>query len=137
MEARSSLAIDVARSHIKAWSSHDWVTTRALLSPDIHAWVTSTQPGSGTSEITGIDAHMAPKVRAAQLIEPGSVREIVALGDEQNALVVVTFEIGLGQDGSLMTMVRSCVYRLDESSRIQEERDSFYLVPSATAIGSH
>ena len=89
-------AISVARAHIDAWTHHDWDKTRELLAPDVHTWVTSTQAGFGTSELTGVDAYMGPKTKAAQLIEPGSVHEICAIGDERNALIVVTFRIALG-----------------------------------------
>ena len=129
MTTKSSAAINVARAHIEAWSNHDWERTRELLAPDVHALVTSTQAGFGTAELAGVDAYMGPKIKAARLIEPGSVREVAALGDERNALILVTFRIGLGQGGSMVTMARSCLYRLDENEKIKEERDAFYVVP--------
>jgi SnoaL-like domain len=127
----SSTAIRVARAHIDAWSHHDWDKTRELLAPDVHAWVTSTQADFGTAELTGIDAYMEPKIRAAQLIESGSVDELSAIGDERNALILVTFRIGLGPGGTMVTMVRSCLYLLDENEKIAEERDAFYVLPQA------
>jgi hypothetical protein len=39
---------------------------------------------------------MELKVKAAQLIEPGSVQVIGTIGDETNALTLVTFRIGIG-----------------------------------------
>lgn len=129
MKTQNSTAINVARAHIDAWSHHDWDKTRELIAPDVHAWVTSTQADLGTAELTGIDAYMAPKIKAAQLIEPGSAHEICAMGDEQNALIVATFKIGLGAGGSMVTMARSCLYLLDENQKIQEERDTFYVLP--------
>jgi ketosteroid isomerase-like protein len=129
MKTQNSTAIRVARAHIDAWSHHDWDKTRELLTPDVHAWVTSTQPNFGTAELTGIDAYMGPKIKASQLIEPGSVHEISAIGDERNALIVVTFRIGLGPDGAMVTMARSCLYLLDENEKIAEERDAFYVLP--------
>jgi ketosteroid isomerase-like protein len=129
MKTRNSAAISVARAHIDAWSHHDWEKTRELLAPDVHAWVTSTQAGFGTAELTGIDAYMEPKIKAAQLIEPGSVHEICAIGDEHNALILVTFRIGLGPGGAMVTMARSCLYLLDEDGKITEERDTFYILP--------
>jgi len=85
--------------------------------------------GFGTAELAGIDAYMEPKIKAARLIEPGSVREVAVMGDDRNALVLVTFRIGLGQGGSMVTMARSCLYLLDENEKIKEERDAFYVVP--------
>jgi ketosteroid isomerase-like protein len=129
MTTKNSTAINVARTHIDAWSHHDWERTRELLAPDVHAWVTSTQADFGTAELAGIDAYMAPKIQAARLIEPGSVREISAMGDERNAMILVTFRIGLGPGRSMVTMARSCLYLLDENEKIKEERDAFYVLP--------
>jgi ketosteroid isomerase-like protein len=129
MKMQKSTAITIARAHIEAWSHHDWDKTREMLAPDVHAVVTTTQPMRPTVELTGIDAYMQPKIKAASLIEPGSVQEISAMGDEHNALIVVTFRIGLGQGGTMVTMVRACTYLLDENKKIKEERDMFYLLP--------
>lgn len=129
MKTQTSTAISVGRAHIHAWSHHDWNKTRELLAPDVHAWVTSTQANFGTAELRGIDGYMEPKIRAAQLIEPGSVHEIAAIGDERNALILVTFRIGLGFGGTMVTMARSCLYLVDENDKIKEERDAFYILP--------
>jgi hypothetical protein len=129
MKTQNSRAIRVARAHIDAWSHHDWDKTRELLAPDVHAWVTSTQADFGTAELTGTNAYMEPKIKAAHLVEPGSVHEISAIGDERNALILVTFRIGLGPGGTMVTMARSCLYLLDENERITEERDAFYVLP--------
>ena len=129
MTTQTSTAIDVARAHIHAWSHQDWETTRALLAPDVHALVSSTQTEFGTVELSGIDAYMAPKIRAAQLIEPGSVHELAAMGDAHNALIVVTFLISLGATGTMVTMGRSCLYCVDENRKIKEERDTFFILP--------
>jgi SnoaL-like domain len=132
MNRQNSTAVAQARDHIAAWSHHDWDKTRQLLAPDVHVLVTSTQLEFGTGEYTGVDAYMEPKVRAAQLIEPGSVRELSAIGDEHNALVLVTFRIRLGQGGAMVTMARSCLYWIDENAKIKEERDVFYVLPQET-----
>jgi hypothetical protein len=58
---------------------------------------------------------------------PGGVRVISAIGDETNALIVVTLRIALGPGGTMVTMVRACAYSLDEKHRIKEERDVFYV----------
>ena len=129
MNRQTPTAISVARAHIDAWTHHDWGKTRELLAPDVHARVTSTQANFGASELTGVDAYMEPKIRAARLIEPGSVREIAAFGDEDNAAILVTFRIGLGPGGTMVTMARSCLYLVDGNGLIKEERDSFYVVP--------
>ena len=129
MKTQASTALSVARAHIDAWSHHDWGRTRELLAPDVHASVTSTQATFGAAELTGVNAYMEPKIKAARLIEPGSVREIAAFGDEHNAAILVTFRIGLGPGGTMVTMARSCLYLVDSNGRIKEERDAFYVVP--------
>lgn len=126
---QKSPAVTIALSHIDAWSRHDWGKTRELLSSNIHTWVTNTQPGfARTVEFTGIDEYMERKVKAAQLIEPGSVQVISTFGDESNALILVTFRIGLGPDGTIVTMARACLYSLDENKKIKEERDEFLVL---------
>jgi hypothetical protein len=66
MKTQTASAISVAGAHIDAWSHHDWDRTRELLAHDVHASVTSTQANFGAAELTGIDAYMEPKIRAAQ-----------------------------------------------------------------------
>lgn len=127
MTIQDSPAVTVAIAHIMAWSNHDWDKTKELLAPDVHTMVTTTQPNSGGIEFTGIDNYMARKVKAAQLIERGSVQVISAIGNESNALTMVTFRIGMGLDGAMVTMARTGLYLLDENKKIKEERDSFFL----------
>ncbi|MES1189634.1 MAG: nuclear transport factor 2 family protein [Steroidobacter sp.] len=125
-----SEAVKVALAHIDAWSHHDWDATKELLASNVHASVTSTMPSFGGGEITGIEKYMELKVKAAQLVEPGSVQVIGVVGDENNALTLVTFRIAMGPGGTMVTMARSCLYLLDENKRIKEERDSFFLFSS-------
>ena len=56
---KDSPAVKVALAHIDAWSHHDWDQTRAMLAPDVHALITSTQREIGTNEFAGIDKYMA------------------------------------------------------------------------------
>lgn len=128
MNMQDSTAVTIARAHINAWSHHDWDKTRELLAPDVHAVVTTTQPMKATAELTGIDAYMEPKIKAAQLIESGSVHEISAIGDESNALILITFRIGLGPGGTMVTMARAILYLLDENKKIKEERDEYFIL---------
>lgn len=125
---QESTAITIARAHINAWSHHDWEKTRELLAPNVHAVVTTTQPMKATAELTGIDAYMEPKVKASQLIEPGSVHELSAIGDERNALILITMRIGLGPGGTMVTMARAILYLLDENKKIKEERDEYFVL---------
>ncbi|EFH84597.1 nuclear transport factor 2 family protein [Ktedonobacter racemifer] len=128
MKMQDSTAITIARAHINAWSHHDWEKTRELLAPNVHAVVTTTQPMKATAELTGIDAYMEPKIKAAQLIEAGSVHEISAIGDESNALILVTMRIGLDPGGTMVTLARAILYLLDENKKIKEERDEYFIL---------
>ena len=123
---QKSIAVNVGRAHIGAWSNHDWDKTKALLAPDVHVIVASLQKPS--VDLTGIEAYMGPKIKAAQLIEPGSVRELSAIGDEHSALITVTMRIALGPDGSMVTLARSLLYLLDENKKIKEERDQYFIL---------
>jgi len=125
---RHSSAVKVALAHIEVWSHHDWDKTRALLAPDVHALVTSTQREIGTVEVTGIDKYMELKVKGAQLVEPGSVQVLSSVGDENTALTLITFKIAMGPGGAMVTMARSCLCLLDENKKIKDERDSFFVL---------
>jgi hypothetical protein len=123
---QDSSAIAIGLRHIDAWCHHDWETTKNLLSPDVHAWVTNTQPDfARTVEFTGAEEYMRRKTKSAQLIEPGSVQVVSSFGDEKNALILVTFRIGLGPSGTTVTMARACLYAIDDLGKIKEERDEF------------
>src|SRR5215471_739357 len=102
MTQQDAPAVAIARTHIEAWSHHDWEKTRELLAPNVHAMVTGTQ--RDTAEFTGIDTYMERKKKGAQLVEPGSARVISTIGDERNALILATMRIGPSPDGSMVTM---------------------------------
>ena len=125
---QDSPAVKIALAHIDAWSRHDWDKTRELLAPNVHALVTSTQRDLGGNEFTGIDNYMVRKIKAAQLFEPKSVQVISTIGDERNALILITFRIGLGPGGTMVTMARACLYLLDENKKIKDERDMFFVL---------
>jgi uncharacterized protein YndB with AHSA1/START domain len=127
-EMKDSPATEIALAHAEAWSRHDWDTTRELLAPNVHALVTSTLPNAGTAEFTGIDKYMELKVKAARLIEPGSLQVLSTIGDERNALTLSTFKIALGPAGTMVTMVRASLYLIDENKRIIDERDQFFVL---------
>jgi uncharacterized protein YndB with AHSA1/START domain len=127
-EMKDSPATKIALAHAEAWSRHDWDTTRELLAPNVHALVTSTLPNAGTAEFTGIDKYMELKRKAAQLIEPGSLRVLSTIGDERNALTLSTFKIAMGPGGTMVTMVRASLYLIDENKKIIDERDQFFVL---------
>jgi hypothetical protein len=81
-----------------------------------------------TADLTGIDAYMEPKIKASLLIEPGSVHEISAIGDDSSALIVVTMRIGVGPGATMVTLARALLYLLDENKKIKEERDAYLIL---------
>lgn len=92
--------------------------------------MTTTMPGISSSDFTGIDNYMALMIKAAQLIEPGSVQVISTIGDDKNALILITLKIGFGPGGMMVTMARASLYSLDENNQIREERDQFCVFSS-------
>jgi len=127
-QMQDSKAVKIAISHVHAWSCHDWNKTKELLPLNVHAFVTSTQPAFGSGEFTRADNYMERKKQAAQLVEPGSVRLISTIGDKSNALILMTFRIGLGPGGTMVTMARSSRYLLDQNGKIKDERDQFVVL---------
>ena len=129
LKTHDSTAITVVRTHRNAWSHPDWEKTRELLAPDVHTVITTTQPMKATIELTGIEAYMEPRIIIAiSLIEPGSVHEISAIGDESNALILVTMRIGLDPGETIVTLARAILYLLDEHKKIKEERDKYFIL---------
>ena len=126
MTQQDAPAVAIARTHIEAWSNHDWEKTRELLAPNVHAVVTGTQ--RDTAEFTGIDNYMERKKKGAQLVEPGSAQVISTIGDERNALILATMRIALGPGGTMVIMARAILYLLDANKKIKEERDEYFVL---------
>ncbi len=95
-KTQDSTAIARARAHIDARSHPDWDKTRELVAQNVHVVATTTQPTLPSGESSGIDNYMDRLMKTVQLIEPGSVNVISAIGDESNALVLETLRIDLG-----------------------------------------
>jgi hypothetical protein len=125
MNIQDSTAITIARAHINAWSQQDWEKTRELLAPDIHVVAITTRPTLTIEEFTGIDNYMERLTKSVQIIEPGSVQVISAIGDESKALILETLRIGLGPGGTMVTLARTSLYLLDENKKIREEGIEF------------
>jgi len=124
-----SPAVVIARSHVEAWSNLDFDKARNSLAPDIHVTVTTTQPGMAPTDTIGVDEYMEGLVRFAQLIVPGSVRVVDSLGDERNALLVVTAQIVFGPGGEKAALTGARAYLLDENDRIKSEHVVFFTTP--------
>jgi len=121
-----SRAVQVARANLAAWTNHDLAATRAGVADNFTLTVSTTQPG-GPPEIrtTGIDDYMARTEEFVKTVTPGSVKEIGALGDDRNALLMFTLEADVGQGKAALANAR--VYSLDDEGKIAAEHVLFFL----------
>src|ERR687888_2482132 len=101
---QDSSAVEVARAHVEAWATHDFDSARDGLAPDVKVTVTSTNGAMPETRTTGIDDYMTGLKAFAQAIVPGSQRVIASLGDEHNALLMLTVKAALGPGGAQVTL---------------------------------
>jgi hypothetical protein len=120
-------AVAIARAHVEAWSNHDFDTARNSLAPDVKVTATTTQPFPPATDLTGVDNYMIGLTQFAQAVVPGSLRVIASVGDERNALLMLTVEADFG--GEKATLPGARLYLLDESDKIKVEQVVFYAVP--------
>jgi hypothetical protein len=79
------------------------------------------------TNLAGIDDYMRGLIQFAQAVVPGSARVIASVGDERNALLMLTVEADLG--GGKVTLPAARLYLLDENSKIKAEQVIFYAAP--------
>jgi hypothetical protein len=128
MPVVDSPAVAIARAHTEAWSNHDWAKARAVLAADVHVTVTTTQAAMPVTDLTGVDDYMKGLIEFAQAVVPGSARVIASVGDELNALLMLTVEADFG--GGPVTLTAARLYLFDEDDKIKAEQVVFYTVPS-------
>jgi hypothetical protein len=124
-----SPAVAVARAHIEAWSHHDWDAARAGLAADVTVDATTTLPIMAPTHLTGVDPYMQGLEQFARAVIPGSATVLSALGDERNALVMLTVEADLGN--GTMTMPTARMYLIDEAGKIAAEQVIFFATAAA------
>jgi hypothetical protein len=117
-------AVTVARAHVEAWSNHDLDTARSALAPGVRVTATTTQPMMPTTDLTGADSYMIGLTQFAQAVTPGSLRILSSVGDERNALLMLTVEADFGAGKATLPGAR--LYLLDENSKIKSEHVIFY-----------
>ena len=126
---KDSRAAQVARAHVKAWSNHDLAAARAVVAANATLAVTTTQaetPAVNTVvSTTGIDHYMAGLENFVQSVIPGSFREIAALGDDRNALLMFTVEADYGS--AKVTLANTRLYLLDEDHMITAEQVVYFV----------
>ena len=120
-----SPAVAIARAHVEAWSNHDFDTARNGLAADVKVTATTTLPIMPATDLTGVDNYMLGLTQFAQGVVPGSLQVIASVGDERNALLMLTVEADLG--GRRATLPTARLYLLDDNGKIKNEQVVFYL----------
>ena len=119
-----SPAVAIARAHAEAWSNHDFDAARSSLADDVKVTATSTVPIMPATDLSGADDYMVGLTQFAQAVVPGSLRVIASVGDERNALLMLTVEADLPV--GRMTLPAARLYLLDEAGKIKAEQVIFY-----------
>jgi len=122
-----SPALAIARAHIDAWSSKDYDKTRSMLAADVHVTATSSFAAMQPTDLTGPDAYMEGLQAFADPIVPGSVRELGAVGDDLNALILLDLELAGGPFGAGVHAPCARLYQTDSEGRIRIEQIVFYV----------
>ena len=123
-----SPAVAIARAHVEAWSNHDFDAARSRLAADVKVTATSTLPIMPATDLSGADDYMVGLTQFAQAVVPGSLRVIASVGDERNALLMLTVEADLPV--GRMTLPGARLYLLDEAGNIKAEQVIFYAAQS-------
>jgi hypothetical protein len=119
-----SPAIAIARAHVQAWSNHDFDTARNGLAPDVRVNATTTQPTPPATDLTGAEDYMVGLTQFAQAVVPGSQRILASVGDQRNALLMLTVEVDFGAGKATLPGAR--LYLLDEHNKIKTEHVIFH-----------
>jgi len=119
-----SPAVAIARAHVEAWSNHDFDAARSSLAADIKVTATTTLPIMPATDLSGADDYMVGLIQFAQAVVPGSLRVIASVGDERNALLMLSVEADLPV--GRMTLPGARLYLLDEAGKIKTEQVIFY-----------
>ena len=126
---QDSHAGQVARAQVEAWRNPDLAAARAAVAGNATLAVTTTQaetPAVNTVvSTTGIDDYMAGLENFVKSVTPGSLKEIAALGDDRNALLMFTVEADYGS--AKVTLASTRLYLLDEDHKIMAEQVVYFV----------
>jgi hypothetical protein len=120
-----SLAVKLARAHVKSWSHKDWDGARAALSPDVHLVTTSPTPDIPLTDLTGANEYMTGLQHWAGTILSGGVTEISSVGDDHYALLSLVVEADFGYGPVTNPCAR--LYRFDDDEKLAEENVVFFV----------
>jgi len=127
LKASESTAVAIARTHVQAWSNHDYDTARQSLAPDVEVTIATTM-NFPTTHLAGIDDYMRGLTEFAKNVKPGSLRVDASVGDERNALIMITVRAEGTQYGA-MTLQMARLYLFDDNDKIKVEHVTYYTVP--------
>jgi len=128
-DSARSRAVSVALAHIDAWSHHNYQAARKSLAADVHVVAMRTQAGMATTDTIGADKYMEGLTRFAQGVVPGSAHVIKSIGDDRNALILLTVKAAFGPGAPKVTVTTARMYLLDEEGKIKVEHVIFYTTP--------
>ena len=120
----TSVAVDLARAHLEAWTNHDLESARKNLAEGVEFH-------SPAATLVGIDDYMdAPRGLAqfARMVVPGSLCVVAEAGDDRNALIMYEVTTAGGPAGPRL-FISAQTWLLDDAGRIKVER----LISYATA----
>jgi hypothetical protein len=126
---QESPAVAVARAHVGAWGNHDFDAARSSLAAGVKVDVTSTNGTMTVARSTGIDDYMTGLIEFGQAVVPGSQRVLASIGDEHNALLMVTVRAAFGPGAPELTLSAARLYLLDEDEKITAEQVIFFAAP--------
>jgi hypothetical protein len=124
--SQKSKAVSVALAHIEAWSNHKWDNALKGLAPNVSVFVTTTQPIMADTSSVGAEKYMEGLKAFAPAIEPGSAKIIASVGDDRNAMVMVTVTANFGH--GKVSLTGSRLYMLDENGKILSEKVIFFVI---------
>ena len=120
-----SAAVKIARAHAQAWSKHDFETAESSLAADVRSIVTTTQPFPPPVDTTGVDDYMSGLRQFVAAVKPDSLKEIAAIGDDRNAILMLTVEGDFG--GGPVTLPGARLYAIGEDGKITAEHVVFFV----------
>ena len=121
---KNSPAVKVANAHVRAWSTHDWQASEDALAPEVKVQVITTGPFPPPVNTVGVADYMAGLHAFADTVIPGSLKELAAVGDDRNALVLMTVDADFG--GGPVTLPGARLYLLDDNGKIAHEQVVFF-----------
>jgi hypothetical protein len=128
MATRNPKAVDLALAHCEAWSHHDWDTACNGLANNVKVTATTTMPGAPNTSLDGPEAYMKGLRAFAAPIVPDTLEVKASIGDERNALVLVTAQMD-GPPFGPLTWTSARLYLFDDTDKIQEEQIIFVGLP--------